>query len=181
MDPSSFINVFRLVLVNVIFMIAGIFLNSVVIISLRRSSQLRKKLGYFMIYVLSCFDFAVVAFVHPALTASTISCSMGTYEEKNWFSILANVMGQNLAGFFIVSAVDNECRAIFGPKISFFHHTAVSRRRLALFLTFLIIIVVSLSPLLYFHCRKTFGNAFIILLIIFATVHLLELQHVHDR
>jgi hypothetical protein len=48
-----------LCMINIIFMVAGIFLNSVVIISLWISSQFRKKLCYFMILVLSCFDLAV--------------------------------------------------------------------------------------------------------------------------
>ena len=46
MVSASFLCVF-----NVAFMIAGIFLNSVVIISLRRSSQLRKKLCHFVLNI----------------------------------------------------------------------------------------------------------------------------------
>ena len=61
-------------------MVAGIFLNSVVIISLWRSSQLRKQLCYFMILVLSCFDLAVVTITHPLLIVSTIYFSQ---EEIN--------------------------------------------------------------------------------------------------
>ena len=66
------LNVVLLCIINIIFMVAGIFLNSVVIISLWRSRQLRKKLCYFMILVLSCFDLAVVTIIHPLLITSTI-------------------------------------------------------------------------------------------------------------
>jgi uncharacterized membrane protein YraQ (UPF0718 family) len=59
MDPNTFINTLLLFLVNVAFMVAGIFLNVVVIISLSRSLQLRNKLCYIMILVLFCFDLAV--------------------------------------------------------------------------------------------------------------------------
>ena len=165
MDLSSFINVLLLCLVNVIFMIAGIFLNSVVIISLRRSSQLRKNPGHFMILVLSCFDLAVVTYIHPALIASTISWSMGNYQEKNIFSILALVMGYYLAGFSLSALLTMSVERFLALKYPFFHHTAVTKRKLLLFLTFLIVIMVSLSPLLYLHCRETFGNAVIILFI----------------
>ena len=183
MDLSSFINVLLLCVVNVIFMIAGIFLNSVVIISLRRSSQLRKNLGYFMILVLSCFDLAVVTFSHPGLIASTILWSMETYQEKNKFIILANVMGQNLAGFSLSALLTMSVERYLALKYPFFHHTAVTKRRLVLFLAIFIIVIVSLSPWLYFHCRETFGNAIIIFFhfVIFVAVYLLELQHLHHR
>ena len=62
-------------------MIAGIFLNYVVIISLWRSSQLRKKPCYFMILVLSCYDVAVVTISHPFLIVSTIYISQGEIDK----------------------------------------------------------------------------------------------------
>ena len=79
MDLSTVINALFLCVLNAFFMIAGIFLNSVVIISLWRSSQLRKKLCYFTIFVLCCFDLAVVAIAHPLQISSTISVLLGKY------------------------------------------------------------------------------------------------------
>jgi hypothetical protein len=55
MQKSDIFSVVFLCITNIIFMVAGIFLNSVVIISLWRLSQLRKKPCYFMILVLSCY------------------------------------------------------------------------------------------------------------------------------
>ena len=81
MDPNTFINTQFLFLLNVSFMVAGIFLNAVVIISLWRSSKLRKKLCYFLIFDLSCCDLAVVAIYHPVLILSTILWSMQIYYE----------------------------------------------------------------------------------------------------
>ena len=46
-------------------------------------------------------------------------------------------------------------------KYPFFHHTAVTKTRLLLFLAFFIITIVSVSPLLYLY-PKTVGNAFIV-------------------
>jgi hypothetical protein len=67
MQKSDIFSVVFLCIINIIFMVAGIFLNSVVIISLWKTSQLRKKdlVCYFMILVLSCFDLAVVTITHP--------------------------------------------------------------------------------------------------------------------
>ena len=83
MGSSTFIkNALLLCVLNASFMVAGTFLNSLVIICLWRSSQLRKKLCYFMIFVLSCFDLAVVTITHPVLILSTIIYSVQTYYEE---------------------------------------------------------------------------------------------------
>ena len=72
------INLMCLCVVNGFFTLAGIFLNSVVIISLWKSSQLRRKTCYFMILVLSCFDLGVVMVGHPTIIrAAIISWSPG--------------------------------------------------------------------------------------------------------
>jgi hypothetical protein len=68
-------------LVNVFFMVAEIFLNAVVIISLRWSSQLRKKLCHFMIFVLTCFDLAVITISQPVIILSTIFWSKEVCSE----------------------------------------------------------------------------------------------------
>ena len=57
------INAVVLCAVNFVFAFAGTILNSVVILSLL-TSQLRKKLCYFTILILACFDLAVVV-IHP--------------------------------------------------------------------------------------------------------------------
>ena len=81
MGTSTVVSASFLCVFNVAFMIAGIFLHSAVIINLRRSSQLRKKLCYFMIFVLSCFDLGVVAIVNPIHISSTIPVLLGTYND----------------------------------------------------------------------------------------------------
>ena len=82
MDSSTYINAVLLCFLNASFMAVGTFVNSVVIISLWRSSQLRKKLCYFTIVVLSCFDLAEVTINHPVLILSTISWSMKISHEE---------------------------------------------------------------------------------------------------
>ena len=60
------INAVLLFVVNVVFTFAGTILNTAVIMSLW-SSQIRKKLCYFTILILACFDLAVVVVVHPLI------------------------------------------------------------------------------------------------------------------
>ena len=68
MELGYFINLIFIFALNVLFFLPGICLNSLVIITFWRSGQLRKKLCYFMIMVLSCCDLLAVLTGHP-LTA----------------------------------------------------------------------------------------------------------------
>ena len=147
--------------VNAVFMIAGVFLNSVVMISLMSSTQLRKNLGYFMILVLSCFDLAVVTFSHPVLVLLIIS----HHQDKNEFDTWAYKVIYNLSGFSMSALLAMSVERYLALKYPFFHHTAVTKRRLLLFLAFLIIMIVGLFPLLHIFDWKTFGNVLIIVFI----------------
>ena len=60
MESVYFINQIFIFVLNVFFFFSGVCLNSVVVISIWRSVQLRKKLCYFMIMVLSCCDLLAV-------------------------------------------------------------------------------------------------------------------------
>ena len=86
-----FINLTLIFVVNVFFFFSGVFLNSLVIISFWRSAQLRKKLCYFMIMVLSCCDFLAVVACHP--TAALIALlllkkKLGTHIIPRWVETL---------------------------------------------------------------------------------------------
>ena len=65
MDVVYSSNLIFLVVVNILFFFSGIFLNSVVIISFWKFIQLRKKLCYFMIMILSCCDLLAVLINNP--------------------------------------------------------------------------------------------------------------------
>ena len=150
MDPSTVINAILLCSVNACSMVAGIFLNSVVIISLMRSSQLRKNLGYFMILVLSCFDLAVVAINHPMLLSTIISWSVQTHHQgESKLNIWGYLVGYNLAGFSMSALLTMSVERYLALKYPFFHHTAVTKTRLLLFLALLVVITVIVSSLKY--------------------------------
>ena len=155
MDSNTLINALFLCLLNVSFMVAGIFLNAVVIISLWRSSQLRKKLCYFLIFVLSCCDLAAVAIYHPALILSTILWSMQIYSEevKRMLMFLCWL----LVGWSMLALLTLNVERFFALKYPFFHQTALTKRRLTFFMAFLMIIQVGLSTFLYFQ-TEAFEN-----------------------
>ena len=152
MEKSDILNVVFVCIINIIFMIVGIFLNSVVIISLWRSRQLRKKLCYFMVLVLSCFDLAVVSITHPLIITSTIQLpterDQATREGRRVF-ISVILCSFSMCALFMLNI--ERFLALTWP---FFHQVFVTKRRLVALLVFLSILVVGLSPLLHIN-RKT--------------------------
>ena len=145
MNSSTLINAILLCLLNSSFMVAGIILNSVVIISLWRSSQLRRKLCYFMIIVLSCFDLAVVAIVQPLLMLSTVLWSMKIYraeiQDTQFFTCLL------LEAFSMFALLTLNIERFLALTRPFFHQTVVTKGKLTLFLALPIITGVALSLL----------------------------------
>ena len=147
-------------------MVAGVFLNSVVIISLWRSSQLRKKLCYFTILVLSCVDLIAVAVGHPVQILWTTFWSMETLHQQESKFISANIMVIVLAGSSMFALLTLSVERFLALKYPFFHETGVTKKRLMLLLAFLMIMSVSLSLLVHF-AGKTFRNIFVTVLLVF--------------
>ena len=137
MHPTVLINAILLCLVNASFMVVGIILNSTVIVSLWRSSQLRKKLCYFTIFVLSCFDLGVVAIIQPLLMLSTISWSMQMYSAQ--IETTRMYMALLLGTFSMFALLTLNIERFLALTRPFFHQTAVTKGKLALFLAIQII------------------------------------------
>ena len=117
------LNAVLLCAVSVFFTFFGIFLNCVVIISLL-SSQLRRKLSYFMIFILACFDLAVVVVFHPLITVQTI-CWMGCaglFEVTQWLL--------QLFVFSLTALLTMTVERYLALLYPFFHQKFVTRSRL---------------------------------------------------
>ena len=132
-------------------MVAGTFLNSVVIISLWKSRQLREQLCYFMIFVLSCFDLAVVIITHPFLLVSTIYYS---HEDINRLRVNTRVsISFILCGFSMTALFTLNIERFLALTCPYFHQTSVTKTKLVCFQAFLMTIIVGLSPLPYFDTK----------------------------
>ncbi len=166
MDPNSFVNALLLCFLNFSFMFAGIFLNSVVIISLWRSSQLRKKLCYFMILVLSCVDLIVVTVAHPLQIFWTIFWFMEISDEQKSKFIGAHITSVALGGFSMFALLTLSIERFLALKYPFFHQTAVTKIRLMLLLAFWMITFASLSLLVQF-VGKMFRNVLVTVFLVF--------------
>ena len=151
------VNTLFLCVVNVSCIIVGVFLNSVVIISLWRSTQLRKKLCYFMILVLSCFDLAVVTVNHPILITSAILWSRKrSYRE---YVIVAPIVTIELAGFSLFALLLLNVERFLAISYPFLHQSVVTKARIKICLVFWLTMQVGMSPL--FHFYETTKNVLI--------------------
>ena len=139
MDLKVYVQSIFLCVVNVIFTCAGTFLNLLVIVSFWRCPpHLQKKLCYFMIMVLSVFDFLVVITNHPVLILRLVLW----LKEKN--DLLAQVqiyehISSVFIGFSIMALLVMSIERYLGAYHPFFHRKSLTRRRLLTLLTLLFI------------------------------------------
>ena len=149
MHLSTIINSILLCVLNASFMVAGITLNFVVIISLWRSSQLRKKLCYFMILASSGFDLAVVTIVQPLLILSIILWSMQMYHAG--IETLRKYAFIFFVGFSMFALLTLNIERFLALTCPFFHQAVITKGKLAIFLALQMLITVSVMGLYYFY------------------------------
>ena len=145
MVQSFYINVILIFTLNIFFFFSGICLNSVVILSLWRSPQLRKKLCYFMIMVLSCCDLLAVLTNHPLMACITVFWMSGKVEVySSWLRIsihLANIF----IGLSLVALLVMNFDRYLATSYPIYHRTSVTKRRLLTLVAILNIVNITLE------------------------------------
>ena len=157
MDREVHVQSAFLCVLNVLLTFAGVFLNLLVIVSFWRSSAyLRSKLYYFMIMVLSFFDFLVVITNYPTL----IIRSIWWLKKKNGqLPIFPRIMetyddfSNVFVGFSVMTLLVMSIERYLGAYYPFFHRTSLTRRRLltllaVLFLVPIIFTIISVNDLI---------------------------------
>ena len=146
-----------------LFFVPGICLNSLVIISFWRSVQLRKKLCYFMIMVLSCCDLLVVLTNHSVVAVVAmlwLNGKLNTY--PSWVYIFARVAsichGSSLLALLIMNF--DRYLATYYP---IFHRTSVTKGKLLTLFATLIVIALTL----YLMSVNDFVISFPVLVLIY--------------
>ena len=147
MEKGEILNVVFLCIINILFMLAGIFLNSVVIISFWRSRQLRKQLCYFMILVLSCFDLAVVSINHPFLITSAIYYCLDEISKKREY--IRGSISIILCGLSMTALLTLNVERFLALTCPYFHQRSVTKTKFVCFQAFMTILIVGVSSLAY--------------------------------
>ena len=141
MDLTVYIQLIFLSIVNIILTFSGIVSNTLVILSFWKSSQLRKKLFYFMIMVLSCFDLVAVVTNHSGMLLYLISWLREELDLLSKMKISLHISAVFLVFSFLALFVMSIERYL-GAYYPIFHRTSVTRRRL---LTLLAILLIPLA------------------------------------
>ena len=127
------LNVVLLCVVNAVFTLIGIFLNSFVIISMA-SAKLHKKLCYFMIFILAICDVAVVAVHHPLIIYEVLAEFVWSNNLQS-FEIL-RYLG-HLIAFSMTALLTMTIERYLALLYPFFHQRFVTKSRLTAFFVFL--------------------------------------------
>ena len=147
MELHIFISLITLSVVNTFFFLSGIFLNTLVIVSFWRSTQLRQKLCYFMIMVLSCCDIFAVSTNQPYLA---IMAMLWLAEKLDgyprWVGFTLRLTTIPLSSSTLALLVMNLERYL-ATHYPIFHRTSVTKAKLLTLLAFLIAIEIILAVL----------------------------------
>ena len=168
MEFFHFINLIFIFALNVLFFFSGVCLNSVVILSFRRSVQLRKKLCHFMIMVLSCCDLLVVLTNHPLMALYAMLCLTGKLDGYlRWVIDMAVHSANIFVGFSLLALLVMNFDRYLATYYPIFHRTSVTKGRLLTLLAILIIIMLTLGVMSVNNCvisGQVFGLIFFIIL-----------------
>ena len=123
-------NVLCLLVCNLILLTAGTLFNIVVVLSIWKSSQLRKKLCNFMIFILSCIDLFTVIVLHPLIIFWCIIWHLKGTSWVNNYSSSSILIGTTLNCWSITVLFLMTLERYIGLTRPFFHKTFVTKRRL---------------------------------------------------
>ena len=127
------LNVVLLCIVNALFTLIGIFLNSFVIISMA-GAKLHKKLCYFMIFILAVCDVAVVIVHHPVIIFQTLTIFFGS-NNSQVYKILGYL--KHLIAFSMTALLTMTIERYLALVYPFFHQRFVTKSRLTAIFVFL--------------------------------------------
>ena len=138
------VNLIFMFVVSILFFFSGICLNSLVIVSFWRSVQLRKKLCYFTVMVLSCCDMLVVLTNHPltGLVAMLwLTEKLGIYPHWMFISLKLSSI---FIGFSLLALLVMNFDRYLATYYPIFHRTSVTKAKLSTFLVILMIVEIVL-------------------------------------
>ena len=143
MELVYFVNLIFIFVINILFFFSGICLNSLVIVSFWRSAQLRKKLCYFMIMVLSCCDLLVVITTHPfSALVATLWLTEKIYKYPAWLLIFYRLLNI-FTGFSLLALFVMNVDRYLATHYPILHRTSVTKGKLLALFTLAIIIDIT--------------------------------------
>ena len=165
MEYFHFINLIFIFALNVLFIFSGIYLNSLVILSFRRSAQLRKKLCYFMIMVLSCCDLLAVLTSHPLTAFHGILFLTEKWDVYPGWVVISSRFPVVFNSFSLLALLVMNFDRYLATYYPIFHRTSVTNGRLLTLLAILITVDATLLLITFNDFVIPFQLAFLICII----------------
>ena len=147
MEFSYFVNLIFILVVNILFFVSGICLNSLVIVSFWRSVQLRKKLCYFTIMILSCCDLLVVLTYHPVAALTTMLWLTEKITVYPGWLVICYQLLNTFLGFSLLALLVLSVDRYLATHYPIFHRTSVTKGKLLTLFTFLVIILITVTTM----------------------------------
>ena len=145
MEAYYFINFIFIFAVNVFLFFSGICLNPLVILSFWRSVQLRKKLCYSMIIVLSCCDLLTLLTNNPLMALISMSWLTGKVDGNTRWPHISLRSANIVLGFSLFALLVMNFDRYLATSYPIFHRTSVTKGRLLTLLAILIIVEITLK------------------------------------
>ena len=145
MESIYFINLIFIFAVNVFFFFSGICLNSLVILSFWRSVQLRKKLCYFMIMVLSCCDLLAVLTNNSLTALMTMLWLTGKLDVNIRWPYISFRLTSTFLIFSLFAVLVMNFDRYLATSYPIFHRTSVTKGRLLTLLAIMAIVQITLA------------------------------------
>ena len=116
-----------------------------VITTIKGSVQLRKKLCYFMIMVLSCCDLLTVLTNNPLIVVFAMMHLTEKLDLKATWPYFLPALASAFQGFSLLALLVMSLDRYLATSYPLFHRTSVTKTRLLILLAILIIIVIALA------------------------------------
>ena len=162
------VNLIFLFAANILFFFSGICLNSLVIVSFWRSVQLRKKLCYFTIMVLSCCDLLAVLTNHPFTGLVAMLWLTGQINVYPGWLVFLHVLSDMSMGCSLVALFVMSFDRYLATHYPIFHRTSVTKGKLLTLFTFSVIVGMTLmatsinGPVISYQVRHFIFSVFFI-------------------
>ena len=167
MEFSYFVNLIFIFVVNILFFCSGVCLNSLVIVSFWRSVQLRKKLCYFTIMILSCCDLLVVLTAHSVAALGTMLWLTEKITVYPGWLVIHHRLAHIFMSISLIALLVMSIDRYLATHYPIFHRTSVTKGKLLTLFAFLVIIVIALLVMSVNNLVIPFEVVVLIFLIIF--------------
>ena len=127
MDKHAVFGLIAICTVNAAFLIVGTFFNTIVLLCICKTSQLRKKVSYFLILVLSSSDLVAILYNHPMIMYWCLSLYMGNMDFNSHYFKQFRFISATMLGFSMLTLFTMTLERYLGLTYPLFRRKSVTK------------------------------------------------------